>query len=129
MNIGNNVREIRMSKGLHQRMLARYSGLTQNYISQIESGLRSPSLEALKSIAHGLSVNISELLKDDFKLSDLGIDRSTCFIKLSSACALGCSEHCAKGECIIVTALRKFISLEDLAAPPVLNQIENLKEE
>ena len=124
-----NLREIRERKRVSQLMLAQKSGLNQTYISRIESGSRAPTLDTLKNIADSLGVHVVDLLKDEIDLDDLDVPRSTCFIKLSSACALGCSGHCAKGECIIVTALRKFISLDDLAVAPVENQIENLKEE
>ena len=47
-----------------QEALAEGSELSSAYISQLERGLKSPSLLALVELASALGVSVSELLKD-----------------------------------------------------------------
>jgi transcriptional regulator with XRE-family HTH domain len=57
------LRKVRTDKGLSQEELADLAGLHRTYISQIERGLKSPSLRSLEQIANGLGVTLSELLR------------------------------------------------------------------
>jgi transcriptional regulator with XRE-family HTH domain len=57
------LREIRQEKGLSQEALADKAGLHRTYISQVERGLKSPSLRSLEQIAQALGVPASALLK------------------------------------------------------------------
>jgi len=54
-SIGARVRRLRLSRGLSQRQLAS-SGLSPAYISRIESGQRTPSVRAIRVLAHRLDV-------------------------------------------------------------------------
>ena len=47
-----------------QLALAEEAGLSEGYVSQLERGLRSPSLEAIAELAHALKTNGSNLLDD-----------------------------------------------------------------
>jgi DNA-binding XRE family transcriptional regulator len=58
------LREARMRAGLSQEELADRSSLDVTYISLLERGLRSPSLDALFAIAGGLRTPASFLVKD-----------------------------------------------------------------
>ena len=57
------LRKVRTDKGLSQEELADLAGLHRTYISQIERGLKSPSLRSLEQIANGLEITLSELLR------------------------------------------------------------------
>lgn len=57
------LRKVRIENGLSQEELADLAGLHRTYISQIERGLKSPSLRSLEQIANGLGVTLSELLR------------------------------------------------------------------
>lgn len=52
----------REHRGLSASELAREAGLSRAYVSQIESGARSPGIDALKAIAQALGVDIDELV-------------------------------------------------------------------
>jgi transcriptional regulator with XRE-family HTH domain len=56
MDLGNIIKTIRKQKGQTQGELAISCGITQTYLSQIESNLKEPNLSTLKSISEGLNV-------------------------------------------------------------------------
>lgn len=58
-----NVRRIRLAKGFSQEELADQSGLTRNYIGNIERRENSPSLKAMEAVADALGVSLLELLE------------------------------------------------------------------
>ena len=64
---GRVIKEIRTEKGLSQESLGFKSGLDRTYIWRIEAGRRTPSVEVLFSLANGLDVKASEIIK---KLED-----------------------------------------------------------
>ncbi|MFY7869466.1 MAG: helix-turn-helix domain-containing protein, partial [Exiguobacterium sp.] len=47
MEVGQNIKRLRIKKGLTQEELAERTDLSKGYISQIERDLSSPSLETL----------------------------------------------------------------------------------
>ena len=57
------LRELRHKKGWSQEELADRANLHFTYISQIERGLKSPSLRSLGQIADALEVSLSTLVK------------------------------------------------------------------
>ncbi len=60
--VGENVRRIRLKKGLTQEHLAEVSGLSQQYISGLESGRRNPTTVTLYIVAQALGAAPIELL-------------------------------------------------------------------
>lgn len=56
MDLGNRIKNIRKQKGQTQGELALSCGITQTYLSQIESNLKEPNLSTLKSISDNLNV-------------------------------------------------------------------------
>ncbi|WP_342686252.1 MULTISPECIES: helix-turn-helix transcriptional regulator [unclassified Methanoculleus] len=56
------IKEIRSERSLSQEILAKKSNLDRTYISQIETGKKSPTLSTVFKIAHALDVLPSELL-------------------------------------------------------------------
>lgn len=60
---GDAVRAFRREAGLTQEQLADKTGLHVTYIAGIETGRRNPSLKTILSLAEGLGVSASELLR------------------------------------------------------------------
>jgi transcriptional regulator with XRE-family HTH domain len=56
------VREQREARDWSQERLAHAAGLSPVYISEIERGRRSPSLDVLARLAAGLDQRLSELI-------------------------------------------------------------------
>ena len=59
---GEVLRELRLKRGLSQEELAFESDLNRQFISLLELGQRSPSLQTVYKIADGLGISGSELL-------------------------------------------------------------------
>lgn len=57
------VANLRKSKGLSQEELAFELGLHRTYISQIERGIKSPSLRVIETISSFFEVQLSGLFK------------------------------------------------------------------
>lgn len=70
--VGKTVAEMRREKGLTQEQVADLSELDRNYISEIERGLKMPTLDSIFRIAHGLHVKPSVITKR-IESSDLDI--------------------------------------------------------
>ena len=60
-----NLRYYRIKNKMTQEDLAVKSDLTDKYISDLERGIFSPSLEKLDMLAEALNIDIYLLLKDD----------------------------------------------------------------
>lgn len=59
------IRETRKAKGMTQEQLAQAAGISQNYLSQLESGTRtSTSLDTLKALAAALGITTDALLAE-----------------------------------------------------------------
>lgn len=56
MDLGITIKNIRKQKGQTQCEFATACGITQTYLSQIESNLREPNLSTLKLISNELNV-------------------------------------------------------------------------
>lgn len=59
---GSRLKELRQRRRLSQERLGDLSGLSRNYVSDVENGHRSPGIENLIRLAHGLDVAAPELL-------------------------------------------------------------------
>ena len=57
LQLGLNVRRQRQAKGLSQEALALEAGMKRSYVSELERGLRNPSVRALGRLAAALSVD------------------------------------------------------------------------
>ena len=60
--VGDNVSRIRKEKGLTQEKLSELSGLSQQYISDLERGKRNPTIVTIYELAQALGVGHLELL-------------------------------------------------------------------
>ena len=68
-SIGKRIKHYRTEKRLSQEELATEIHTTSVYLSYIENGSRSPSLELLVMIANALDVSADDLLTDNLKHS------------------------------------------------------------
>lgn len=62
--VGQNVRELRKAKGLTQEDLEGLTGLKRSYISDMERGMRNPTVKALERLAAALGVPAARLLEE-----------------------------------------------------------------
>lgn len=62
---GKKIRQLRISRGLTQKQLAREVGCTDSHITQIERGQVNPSLKRLRMIAGVLQVPVAKLLEEE----------------------------------------------------------------
>lgn len=65
MNVGRRLREIRTQRGLVIDDIAESTGLSRAYISQVETGKASPSLQALAKLAAAVAVPMASLFVID----------------------------------------------------------------
>ena len=63
--VGRNAARLRKEAGLTQEQLAERCGLSQQYLSKLESGNRNPTVVTLYEIAQGLGVSHVELVQPD----------------------------------------------------------------
>ena len=61
---GNNLKRLRLEKGLSQEKLALNAVIDRTYIPSIEKGVRNVSIIIAEKLAIALNVPISELFKD-----------------------------------------------------------------
>ena len=80
--LGRNIRKARKSASITQEKLAEYADLSTAFISQIERGIRKPSLETVCSISAILKTSIDDLLKDVVPLKNISkLDKITLLLK------------------------------------------------
>lgn len=65
MHFSENIKRIRIEKGLTQKQLADAINVTRPTISFYESGRVEPSLEKLLMLSDTLKVTVDELLKEE----------------------------------------------------------------
>lgn len=58
--LGREIQRYRQEKGWSQEYLAEVTGLHRTYISQLERGLKSPSVRVLSHITNALGLRMSE---------------------------------------------------------------------
>jgi transcriptional regulator with XRE-family HTH domain len=62
--LGQRLREVRQSRGLGVREIARRASVSASLVSQVELGRISPSVSTLYAMANALSLSVDELFKD-----------------------------------------------------------------
>ena len=65
MNLGNKIRQTRLRAGLSQKEVAKKSGITISFLSQVERDIAAPSLKSLRNIAQAIGTRVSYLLDED----------------------------------------------------------------
>jgi transcriptional regulator with XRE-family HTH domain len=61
--LGDRIKELRRIRSLSQEQLAERMDIATKYVSQVETGVRSPSLETLEKFALALEVEIRDLFE------------------------------------------------------------------
>ncbi len=64
MNVGEKVKNLRLKMGLTQEELAERSDLTKGFISQLERGNTSPSVDTMDLIVRALGTNLAEFFSE-----------------------------------------------------------------
>lgn len=67
MTIGERIKSIRESQDITQKELSELVHVSSSFISRIENGSSTPSLELIRSIAHALKVPPQDILRDFFE--------------------------------------------------------------
>lgn len=62
MDIGERIKGFRKEKGLTQQELAKSTGLSRSYLSDVENNRKNPSIRTVESIAKKLNTTLCELL-------------------------------------------------------------------
>lgn len=62
-SFGNVIKQLRTDKGLSQEKLAFESDLDRSYISQLECGLRKPSLLTVFQLAKALQISPAKIIE------------------------------------------------------------------
>lgn len=62
--LGETVRAYRKKVGFSQEKMAEKAGLSTVFISRVERGIESPSMDSLVKISRALSVRVRDLVKD-----------------------------------------------------------------
>jgi XRE family transcriptional regulator, regulator of sulfur utilization len=61
---GGTLRRLRQEKALSQERLGELTGLSTNFIGEMERGLKAPGLVVIVRLARALDVSVQELLAD-----------------------------------------------------------------
>jgi DNA-binding XRE family transcriptional regulator len=64
--LGKKISAIRKAQKISQAQLAFESGLSRQYISYLESGLKSPTLDTLVAIADVMGIHVRQLLDFEY---------------------------------------------------------------
>lgn len=62
-SLGENVKRERLRQGLTQDALAAEAGMRRSYLSDLERGVRNPSVHALGRLAMALGIEAADLLR------------------------------------------------------------------
>jgi transcriptional regulator with XRE-family HTH domain len=65
--VGRNLARLRREKGFTQERFAEVTGVTQQYVSDIERGLRNPTIVSIYNLATALGVSHVDLVMPDDK--------------------------------------------------------------
>jgi transcriptional regulator with XRE-family HTH domain len=65
--VGRNLARLRREKGFTQERFAEVSGVTQQYVSDVERGLRNPTIVSIYNLATALGVSHVDLVMPDDK--------------------------------------------------------------
>ena len=67
IDIGERLKQLRISRGLSQRELAKLAGTTNSTISAIEKNAVSPSVSSLKKLLDAIGISLSEFFSMDIE--------------------------------------------------------------
>ena len=61
---GSRLRVLRRESGLSQEKLAEMTGLSANFVGEMERGLKAPGLVVILRLSRALGVSVADLLRD-----------------------------------------------------------------
>ena len=61
--LGENIKKLRIQRGLNQQELCDLLGVDTAYLSNVENGKTNPTLRTVEKIAKVLNVSVNKLLK------------------------------------------------------------------
>ncbi|KXS49394.1 Helix-turn-helix domain-containing protein [Halanaerobium congolense] len=64
MNIGKRLKKYRNQRGLSQKRLSNHTGISQSFISSIESNKQSPTITTLERICRALGITIAAFFSE-----------------------------------------------------------------
>lgn len=79
MNLGSVIKDIRKQKGQTQTEFASACGITQTYLSQIESNTKEPNLSTLKDISAKLDIPLPILFYMSLNDDDIAPEKRKAF--------------------------------------------------
>lgn len=79
MKIGTVIKEARQKRGIKQYELAKLSGITQTYLSQIESNEKEPNMSTLKIISSHVNLPIPILFFLSLDENDVELEKREAF--------------------------------------------------
>ena len=82
--VGSRIRKFRSNQGITQEELAFRINTSTSYISNIERGIKKPSLQKLIEIAEAIHVTINELIYDPASEGDIYFDKE--LIRIIACC-------------------------------------------
>ena len=68
--LGSRIRQTRIQKGYNQQALAEKAGIGITYLSEIERGIKMPSLRIFIMLIDALDVSADYILRDELKSGD-----------------------------------------------------------
>ena len=87
MDIGQRIRELRVSRDLTLEELADRCELTKGFLSQLENNVNTPSIQTLEDITEVLGISMSDFFKEDsipkviFNNADYFVDEKGTFTR------------------------------------------------
>ncbi len=79
MNIGTAIRVLRKRAKINQALYSKNIGISQCYLSQIENGHKTPSLDVLKDVANGFGVPLAIIFWFGVEESDIPLEKREIF--------------------------------------------------
>lgn len=79
MNIGRALRDFRVNNHIKQYVAAEGIGMTQTYLSQVESGAKDPSTEMIKKMGEYYGIPVSVILWNATTESDVTENKRAIF--------------------------------------------------
>lgn len=75
MSVANNIKEIRIKKGISQQELANEMGVTRQLISKWETGISNPDAEQVKMLSSKLDIPAHVLLDENISETEVNSDK------------------------------------------------------
>ena len=85
MDLGSAIKKIRKENGFTQSFLAEKCGITQAYLSQIESNTKEPNISTIKKIAENLDIPLPILFFLSIENEDITPEKQEAFKIIESS--------------------------------------------